>query len=366
MAGSNASAPPMGARMRLKASKDISGFDPAMQKIFRAMKKYGLILADNGTDMYIGGTYDTRWDNDVLNPAFAALTASDFEFVRLGYMPQVPVRPGRGRHDGRDDVLRRQRRARARRDRARRADVDLPGVRRGDADGRALCAHGSGRRVLRRWATRRRPTERCRRSPPETARRSTAARRRATATASQVSNPAVRPAAHWDATLSRDAVDDGNPHVDAARRRQLLATCRDRTRSTRRSRRCFTTASRPGARRARSVPRTRSRARRWRSSSPTRWPGGGANIPVSGSANGHAYNCAAGGVSLFTDVAPTDMLLQARALPRRAERHARLLSHGLLPVGHRLAARDGRLHGEGRSSRREAARPCRRRTGPIP
>ena len=60
---------------------------PEVQKIFRAMKRYGLIVADNGSDMYIGGTFDTRWDNDILNPAFGALTASDFEVVRLGWQP---------------------------------------------------------------------------------------------------------------------------------------------------------------------------------------------------------------------------------------------------------------------------------------
>src|SRR4029453_16069171 len=54
-AGSNASAPPMGTRLRLKASRDISGFTPQVQKIFRAMKRWGLIVADNGSGMYIGG-----------------------------------------------------------------------------------------------------------------------------------------------------------------------------------------------------------------------------------------------------------------------------------------------------------------------
>jgi hypothetical protein len=86
-AGSTNGALPMGARLRLKAGKDISGFTPEVQKIFRAMKKYGLIVADNGSDMYIGGTFDTRWNNDVLNPAFAALTAGDFEVVQLGWKP---------------------------------------------------------------------------------------------------------------------------------------------------------------------------------------------------------------------------------------------------------------------------------------
>jgi hypothetical protein len=92
-AGSNASAPPMGARLRLKASKDISGFAPEVQKIFRAMKRHGLIVADNGSDMYISGTMDARWDNDVLNPAFRALTADDFEVVQLGLRATPPSPP---------------------------------------------------------------------------------------------------------------------------------------------------------------------------------------------------------------------------------------------------------------------------------
>ena len=75
----------MGARLRLKASKDLSSFPPELQRVFRAMKRYGLIVADNGTDMFITGVYDPRWSYDVLNPAFAALTASDFEVITLGF-----------------------------------------------------------------------------------------------------------------------------------------------------------------------------------------------------------------------------------------------------------------------------------------
>ena len=52
--------------------------------MFRAMKRYGLIVADNGTDMFISGTHDMRWDRTVLNPAFQSLTAGDFEVVTLG------------------------------------------------------------------------------------------------------------------------------------------------------------------------------------------------------------------------------------------------------------------------------------------
>src|SRR5262249_26521485 len=91
-AGNAAGAPPMGARLRLKQS--VNGQDPAMRtsdpnarKIFRAMQKYGLIVADNGSDMYITGTFDTQWNNDILNPAFSTLTASDFEVIQLGWQP---------------------------------------------------------------------------------------------------------------------------------------------------------------------------------------------------------------------------------------------------------------------------------------
>lgn len=92
-AGGTSGAPPMGTRLRLKASKDISGYPAYIQKIFQAMKTYGLILADNGSDMYIQGAYDTRWNNGQLNPAFSSLKASDFEVVQLGWKPTYPA-PG--------------------------------------------------------------------------------------------------------------------------------------------------------------------------------------------------------------------------------------------------------------------------------
>ena len=93
-AGSMSSALPMGARLRLKPGIDITQrtSDLNVQKIFRAMQKYGLIVADNGSDMYISGTYDTRWNNDILNPAFSNLTANDFEVIQLGYNP-APAAP---------------------------------------------------------------------------------------------------------------------------------------------------------------------------------------------------------------------------------------------------------------------------------
>lgn len=90
-AGTTAGAPPMGTRLRLKQSKDISGYAAPVRRIFEAMKTYGLIVADNGSDVYVTGTYDTRWDNDLLNPAFHSLYADDFEVIELGWQPSASV-----------------------------------------------------------------------------------------------------------------------------------------------------------------------------------------------------------------------------------------------------------------------------------
>jgi len=94
-AGSRAGAPPLGTRLRLKASTVLSPTLPAyVQNIFQAMKTYGLIDADNGSDLYIQGAYDTRWDNGVLNPAFSGLKASDFEVLQPGWQPPVATAVG--------------------------------------------------------------------------------------------------------------------------------------------------------------------------------------------------------------------------------------------------------------------------------
>jgi hypothetical protein len=79
---SNQYAAPMGMRLRLKASFDVSGFSATNQVILRAMQKYGLIMADNGSNMYISGAPDDRWSNDDLHN-LASLTASDFEVVQM-------------------------------------------------------------------------------------------------------------------------------------------------------------------------------------------------------------------------------------------------------------------------------------------
>jgi hypothetical protein len=92
-AGSTTGAPPLGTRLRLKASKNLSAYRPEIQRIFRAMQKYGLILADNGSDMYVSGTMDSRWDNGTLNPAFGSVTASDFDVIQLGWKGSTATPP---------------------------------------------------------------------------------------------------------------------------------------------------------------------------------------------------------------------------------------------------------------------------------
>jgi hypothetical protein len=85
---------PMGARLRLKATTDITRFPASARKIFQAMKTYGLIVADNGSDLFVTGTYDTRWPDEVFD-AFRSLHGSDFEVVELGWQP--PAGRARGR-----------------------------------------------------------------------------------------------------------------------------------------------------------------------------------------------------------------------------------------------------------------------------
>jgi len=72
--------PPMGQRFRLRAGFDISGFEPEVQVILRALKTYGMILADNGSAWFISGVPDERWDNDALH-ALHGIKGSDFEAV---------------------------------------------------------------------------------------------------------------------------------------------------------------------------------------------------------------------------------------------------------------------------------------------
>ena len=78
--GSCANPPPFGARFRLKADYDISGFSPQAQVILQAMKTYGIVLADNGSPWYVSGAPNEGWDNDVLHE-MDVLTGASFEAV---------------------------------------------------------------------------------------------------------------------------------------------------------------------------------------------------------------------------------------------------------------------------------------------
>jgi len=75
--------PPMGMRVRLKASYDISTYSPGIQVILRALKKYGMFVADNGPGWFLSGAPDERWNDDVLS-MLKTIKGSDFEVVRLG------------------------------------------------------------------------------------------------------------------------------------------------------------------------------------------------------------------------------------------------------------------------------------------
>lgn len=75
--------PPMGMRVRLKASFDISGYPPSAQVILRALKKYGMFVADNGGNWYLSGVADSRWNDSEIN-TLKQLRGSDFEVVRMG------------------------------------------------------------------------------------------------------------------------------------------------------------------------------------------------------------------------------------------------------------------------------------------
>lgn len=81
--------PPMGQRFRLKADFDTSGFSPAVQVILRALKHYGMILADNGSSWYLSGAPHPGWDNDVLHE-LDAVRGSHFEAVDAAHLISDP------------------------------------------------------------------------------------------------------------------------------------------------------------------------------------------------------------------------------------------------------------------------------------
>ena len=75
--------PPMGMRVRLKASFDMSSYPPSARVILQALKTYGMIVADNGGNWFVSGTPDARWNDDELN-TLKRVRGSDFEVVEMG------------------------------------------------------------------------------------------------------------------------------------------------------------------------------------------------------------------------------------------------------------------------------------------
>jgi hypothetical protein len=79
----DANLPPMGMRVRLKASVDLTTYPAEVRVILTALKTYGMLLADNGSAFYISGAPDPRWSDDNL-ATLGRLTGADFEVVKMG------------------------------------------------------------------------------------------------------------------------------------------------------------------------------------------------------------------------------------------------------------------------------------------
>lgn len=79
----NPNYPPMGLRVRLRADFDISPFPPCVQVILRGLKRYGMLVADNGSNWYVSGAPDSRWNDDELS-SLSSVKGRDFEVVYTG------------------------------------------------------------------------------------------------------------------------------------------------------------------------------------------------------------------------------------------------------------------------------------------
>jgi hypothetical protein len=84
---SDPSLPPMGLRVRLKASVNVSSFPPQARVVLRALQRYGMILADNGSPWYVSGAPNPHWSNDQLH-SLGRLTGTDFEVVDTSSLPE--------------------------------------------------------------------------------------------------------------------------------------------------------------------------------------------------------------------------------------------------------------------------------------
>jgi hypothetical protein len=85
------SLPPMGLRVRLKANVDISRFPKQARIVLQALKTYGMIVADNGSNWYISGAPNPKWSNDDLH-LLGKITGADFEVVDTSSLPHPGLR----------------------------------------------------------------------------------------------------------------------------------------------------------------------------------------------------------------------------------------------------------------------------------
>ena len=88
----DASVPPMGARLRMRASYDCAPLSREVQVICRALKRYGMLLADNGSNWYVSGAPDPRWDDEALHD-LSLIPGSAFEVVDTGERLHTPANP---------------------------------------------------------------------------------------------------------------------------------------------------------------------------------------------------------------------------------------------------------------------------------
>ena len=86
-AGGDTSLPPMGLRVRLKSSVSLAGFGPQARVVLTALKRYGMILADNGSAWYVSGAPHRRWDNDALH-TLHQVPGRAFEAVDTSRLPR--------------------------------------------------------------------------------------------------------------------------------------------------------------------------------------------------------------------------------------------------------------------------------------
>jgi hypothetical protein len=84
---SDPSLPPMGLRVRLKGSVNVASFPPQARVVLRALQRYGMILADNGSPWYVSGAPNRHWSNDQLH-SLGRLTGADFEVVDTSSLPE--------------------------------------------------------------------------------------------------------------------------------------------------------------------------------------------------------------------------------------------------------------------------------------